>query len=1252
MSGKDANGNTVTGTTVTYSGQQDPNGTTYTGDYAEISNGKGTTLTPVVAGKIVANDSKGNPIQLSGITVTGGKETGITCTITYSEDASKNMTIVWDGAATTITEPVINQTSTDSSGTNAISATGTPNKSGSFYSNFANDQEVISIGPNLTTASKGILTLTPASGNQIGAAELTSYKLDMTKTWNFGGQVAIGGTGGADGVGFALYPGNVGQIGKKGLDLGVGGLSGAFGWTADTYANGAGATTDPAYLLQGSDSTSTGTNGTYKGSDGPSNYTLPTSGATVSNSGTNTTTQNLALNFTTGGGTNTARGGWAFSRPSGGSATNAYSVFDLTDCPTADISGFLDNSFHDFTLQYTPGTKSTKASDLAQGTIAVEYGADLTSASAPSVTTSGNATTSGTTTILPNGSTWAIQGNGNSTNAVAFSSESSASSNSNYKITIANNMAASTTPTATYGSALTGMKLALKSFSYKGTPYPIGTTFSYTQQGTSSSFTSGYGTVSYSTPTITYSNVIVAKSSTTTSTSTSVTYYYASFATYSANSVDGSSDFKWSIPVAELEYNAGGASEVGITKMSFAFLGSTGGAMNLQQVEFQGDATANAMQSNQGFGFSPSPGYVTVGYVDFTKNTVVNLSGQQLVNNAGNPISQIKSKNASGVDVSPPTAKSVTTMITPDGKNQNNIGNEFTDQVSRMYQTLAPDVGGSGGGFDPGDGTAVPSEIFNKSTTPFSPTNPFSVSPDYTYAGIYGTALGSITSLSGDSSGNIYINGSTTAAVNLDTTAGSYDGTSMSGKYTGTFSANDTYLYYIYKPATEYANVTYVDLNGGSDGKTPTYVDPSITGANKDTSTQISIAYKGTVGATLSAVSYAASNYTNAKTTGTNLVTANASSNFAIPAGYQLSYAINTTGQSGAGTNKIMTGSSPSDSSTPTIPNSSGTNAATDVSTSGLTFDWSLAENTPETITIYLTHIAASSINGTALTPILQAETINYYTNTGSATVPAGTTTVATAVTNYIGFSNVYDQVNGNLLYTDWYNYGTSKPTLTASSAPALNNDGSLASSATGWSTYNSSSPPQFLSSSFPTVSGKYINAVTNAGVVVTPVPTQVPAVTATGGTQFAGYTTSSSYPTTNSYTPTISSITLNVYYNTSTSIAMSNSPTYTTEHVNYVAQTDPTHQVATTSQQTITFITVNAMSGTSGSGTTTGVYATYWYDGIPTTYPTVSYTSSNTVGTVSAPTGWTLLSTDPSFDSITNIAGKIAAPHSPSMIL
>lgn len=113
----------------------------------------------------------------------------------------------------------------------------------------------------------------------------------------------------------------------------------------------------------------------------------------------------------------------------------------------------------------------------------------------------------------------------------------------------------------------------------------------------------------------------------------------------------------------------------------------------------------------------------------------------------------------------------------------------------------------------------------------------------------------------------------------------------------------------------------------------------------------------------------------------------------------------------------------------------------------------------------------------------------------------------------------------------------------------------------------------------------------------------------------------------------------------------MSNSPTYTTERVSYVEQNNPTHQVATTTQQTITFITVNSMSGTNGSGTITGVYATYWYDGIPTTYPTVSYASS-AMGTVSAPTGWTLVSTNPNFDSITNIAGKISAPHSPSMIL
>ncbi|RRJ11061.1 hypothetical protein EIM20_36120, partial [Pseudomonas aeruginosa] len=45
------------------------------------------------------------------------------------------------------------------------------------------------------------------------------------------------GVTGGDGIGFAFSPGTLGQIGKEGAALGIGGLNNAFGFKLDTYHN-------------------------------------------------------------------------------------------------------------------------------------------------------------------------------------------------------------------------------------------------------------------------------------------------------------------------------------------------------------------------------------------------------------------------------------------------------------------------------------------------------------------------------------------------------------------------------------------------------------------------------------------------------------------------------------------------------------------------------------------------------------------------------------------------------------------------------------------------------------------------------------------------------------------------------------------------------------------------------------------------------------------------------------------------------
>ncbi|MDU7556041.1 MAG: KxYKxGKxW signal peptide domain-containing protein, partial [Staphylococcus epidermidis] len=91
----------------------------------------------------------------------------------------------------------------------------------------------------------GIATLTPDAYSQKGAISLNT-RLDSNRSFRFTGKVNLGnryegyspdGVVGGDGIGFAFSPGPLGQIGKEGAAVGIGGLNNAFGFKLDTYHN-------------------------------------------------------------------------------------------------------------------------------------------------------------------------------------------------------------------------------------------------------------------------------------------------------------------------------------------------------------------------------------------------------------------------------------------------------------------------------------------------------------------------------------------------------------------------------------------------------------------------------------------------------------------------------------------------------------------------------------------------------------------------------------------------------------------------------------------------------------------------------------------------------------------------------------------------------------------------------------------------------------------------------------------------------
>ncbi|MCF6420047.1 MAG: MucBP domain-containing protein [Furfurilactobacillus sp.] len=98
--------------------------------------------------------------------------------------------------------------------------------------------------------TNGIVTLTPNQTNQSGNITLKD-KINMDESFTLTGQINLGDKAqhaGADGISFGFHDGNPDEVGLKGGAMGLGGLSNAFGWKADTYWNQAGTAEDAGYF--------------------------------------------------------------------------------------------------------------------------------------------------------------------------------------------------------------------------------------------------------------------------------------------------------------------------------------------------------------------------------------------------------------------------------------------------------------------------------------------------------------------------------------------------------------------------------------------------------------------------------------------------------------------------------------------------------------------------------------------------------------------------------------------------------------------------------------------------------------------------------------------------------------------------------------------------------------------------------------------------------------------------------------------
>ncbi len=186
----------------------------------------------------------------------------------------------------------------------------------------------------------GTLTITSANNNQVGMATF-NQNFDTSQNWTLTGQLNVGTSGGADGVSFGWAPStSIGKVGASGDQLGIGGLKGAFGWTANTYQN------DARSL---------------------DIHTLTDSKPTFPTGWTITQTQNADGSWTTSGDPNSSsssswgQGGFAFASPTLNGNKGTPSRYDLvsynrSDAPAQSILSLEDGHFHSFVISYVAST--------------------------------------------------------------------------------------------------------------------------------------------------------------------------------------------------------------------------------------------------------------------------------------------------------------------------------------------------------------------------------------------------------------------------------------------------------------------------------------------------------------------------------------------------------------------------------------------------------------------------------------------------------------------------------------------------------------------------------------------------------------------------------------------------------------------------------------------------------------------------------------------------------------------------------
>lgn len=196
----------------------------------------------------------------------------------------------------------------------------------------------------------GTLTLTSNKQTQVGQATMKE-NFDPSKSWTLTGQLNLGNIRGADGVGIGWVPDNLGTVGYAGDQLGIGGLTGAFGWAADTYLNDY-RTTDVF----------TQTNNVPVGYLGSQPNYLPLNTIYCGDP-----------NYTSSTNNTWGMGGFGYTTPnfitvSGAHPYVAYNMSGTTTTPSKDIVTLEDGAFHNLTMTYTPDATGN------DGTVVVTFG--------------------------------------------------------------------------------------------------------------------------------------------------------------------------------------------------------------------------------------------------------------------------------------------------------------------------------------------------------------------------------------------------------------------------------------------------------------------------------------------------------------------------------------------------------------------------------------------------------------------------------------------------------------------------------------------------------------------------------------------------------------------------------------------------------------------------------------------------------------------------------------------------------------